>query len=281
MFRVRRWLGVFISFCCLSAYAAQDVNSIILSKEKEFLAEMKKKKLPPAEIFEAYITAGEEFSRSNEFKWAAYFFGKATKLSQVKGKLPAYYHQMASLLALPDEGEARKLFPEMEKEFKKDKRNDDDRARLLLYKVLTSTKLHDEVLSAEELKFLKDHGRFFGGIKRHDIKIYFDRSNFNEIAGILDGESIKRANVDEKILFDLANTLATKQEIKKPLLCQNQYEQFPQSRDSSYTMTICHMLMEVRANKRPSAQEYKKAEEIISTKFPHSMYLLPVLKKLL
>lgn len=281
MFKINLLFSVLICFSFLSAFAASEINQIILAKEKEFLKEMKKKKLSSQEIFETYIKAGEEFSRSSEFKWSAYFFGKATRLPNVKDKLPAYYHQMASLLALPDEKEALKLYPEIEKEFKKGKRDDDQRSRLLLYKVLTSPKLHDETLTPEELQFMRAHGRHFGGIMRHDIEVYFSRSEFDEVVGILEGEQIKRANVDEKILYDLATTLGKKKENRSPLLCREQYEQYPQSRDSSYAMTICHMLMQVRENRKPTAQEYKRAEEIISTKFPHSKYLLPVLKKML
>jgi len=285
MFKLSRYICLFALLCgiCISLgqLYAQEMDAIILEKEREFIAQMKAKKLPPEKFFEAYILAGEEFVRASEYKLAAYFFGQATKLEKIKDKLPAYYRQMAALLALPDFKLAGKLFPEVEKEFKQGKRSDDEHEKLLLYKVLVSQKLHDEVLNQEEVKIIKEGSRYLEGLKRHDIKIYLARENYAEIMKIYSGEGMQDVNIDEKIILDLATTLKDKKNAKNELLCQNQYEQFPLSHDSSYTMAICNMLIKVRSNKKPTKSDFHKAEEIISKKFPHSAYLIPVIKRML
>lgn len=274
-----RRLIILILLSVTCAFAAP-VDDLILKKEKEIIAEMKKKKSSNQEIFDTYVGAGDEFTLSGEHKWAAYFYKAALKLD-VKDHLPAYFRALGALLASHETVEAKKLFAFAEAEFKQLPRNEVDGARMALYKVLTSNNLHEEVLDAKELALLHRYPQVAGGLKRHDLKVNLQRGNFGAVTSFYaKATNIERVNIDEKILVDLAATL-DKKSPKRPLLCRDQFERFPNSRETSYTMAICQMLITAREKKKATKDEFQKASALIEANYPQNKYLLPVLKKLL
>ncbi len=253
----------------------------MLKIENEFLAEIKTKKLTNEEIFKLYLEVGDEYSLNSELKLAEHFYSQATKLPGVSDKLPAFYRLLSSLVTLEKLEEAKKRFEALKVYLQNRKISGSDKGKFLMFKVLTSNKLHDEILNEEELIFLKKMPAFLTGFKSHDIKIYFDRSLYQEVLNIYDGRDLSNLIINEKIIIDLASVLKNKQKTPKPLLCQELYEKYPLSRESSYSMIICGMLLKSLNNIKPSQKDFDKVTDSISKKFPDNRYLLNNLKKLL
>jgi len=175
------------------------------------------------------------------------------------------------------------LHPEAGVEYKKKKRTSAEQADYLMYKVLLSNKLNFEILSKEEVKIVMADGMIPEALRRHDIEVYFERKKYGEINKLYVGEEIKTARIDEKIVYDLSKILfEVEKGTKKPtssLLCEKQFKKYPEARDSSYSLTICQILLDVKAGKKPNRKNLVILKKLVK-KYPSREFLLSATENL-
>jgi len=170
-----------------------------------------------------------------------------------------------------------KIYIDYQKEFKKKKRTNQKQAELFMYKVILSDKPHAEILNKKEIKIVLADGMISEALRRHNIAIFLKRKKFGKVYDLYEKKRVKTAQIHEKIIYDLAGILSKKANNK--LLCEQQYKEFPMARKSSYSMTICGMLLDVKNGKRPKKKDLKRLELILK-KYPSKRYLTSVAKNL-
>jgi hypothetical protein len=261
---------------CIYGYDI-DVSPILKLAEKKILKEMKDSKKTELDYFETYIKGADEAVRFGRTVEALYFYDKSLGYNVKKDKLFVYSQMMALSYFSGDEKLAKEISPDYQKEFSKKKRDIEEQSEYYMYKVLLTDKLHTEALNKKELEVLRQDDRSLEAIRRHDIKIFFQRKSFEEIYGLYHGEKIKRARIDEQIIYDLTVVLLKKK--KQELLCRKLYYRYPNARDTSYSMIICGMLLDVKDGKKPKKESLAQLEKILE-KYPSKKFLASVAKNL-
>jgi|GEM_PF-5209294 len=266
---------VIIYACCANAYEIK-VDPLIKEAERRILSEMQSSKKTPEDYFKTYLHAAEEAVRISRIQEALYFYNQALSYDTKSDKF-SIYSQMVGLSLFSGQKELGiKIYSDYEKEYSKKNRSSQNQAEYLMYKVLTTNKLHSEVLNKEEIKFMMKDSQVSKPIFQHDIEQYFNRSEFEKIYALYKNDGRAHTQMDDQIIYDLTSILAKQ---KHQLHCESKFREYPEAQFSSYSMTICGMLIQVQNGQKPNKQDLSRLQNILKN-FPRKKFLYSAAQKL-
>ncbi|MCO4793140.1 MAG: hypothetical protein KC493_05490 [Bacteriovoracaceae bacterium] len=264
------------------ASSADDViiQKLVDKHEREILQKLKDKNSSQDEVYKTYVIAANELNTNNSFKYARQFYKKALELKGVSFNQTKVYFSLINM-DQKEEKSGRASFIELKKYLSNNPKmkNGSVSIGFNYYDVITSGKLSTQVLSKSQVAEIKTDTLFWNPLRWHDISVNLKEKKYKDARTIVSSFDMKMAPINMKIIADLVQ-VKTENGLKKsaPLMCEKSYERYPDSRENSYSMKLCQILLTLRHGKKIPKGEVGKLEALISKNAPSQKFLIDALK---
>jgi hypothetical protein len=260
-----------------------NVDRVVAKYEKQILKKLQKEKATPSKYFDVYLTAGYEFLKHKEYKFAKRYYKKAIEVETKQSKTRPYSALVLIAIQENDLKTGNINYNDLLAYLKK---NPEYRKHLLgnkmeYYKLILSGKKSKTALTKEELDRLAIDPTYAEGVHTHDLKIIVGNKDFKTALKMLDKEKFKNQSINRTIIYDLVSTMASAPTYNKDkLFCEKQYSLYPMSIATSYSMNICKILLSLKNKKKLEKKTYNRLVKLLKKKAPENMYLATSLSDL-
>ncbi len=260
-------------------FSENEINAFVSKSEADLVAWLKKEGKSHSQFTQYYLNAAEQVHMLHQYTPAKILYKKALGRKDLDNKLLAYLPLISLSIQEKNLAEASKYYQEAETYLKANPQLNikTTEERMTLFKLEISGKHSSEGLTKDERASIQ-RPNSNQELYWYDLKQNLINKKYDEAFKMIEGRDFTKGDVNLQILADVIYTGAKKSH--DTLYCQKDYDLYPVSHETSYSMKLCGVLIGIKAGKKISEKEFNDLKDLIKLRYPENLYLEQVARDL-